>query len=79
MTPRTAADQHQKSATLKTYAKDNKGQTPARWALHDTRHPVEASIAAIVDRVEVYRDACREPAFAFLPGSEPTDLQERQP
>jgi len=27
---------------------------PARWAMGDTRYPVEASIAAIVDGVEMY-------------------------
>ncbi len=50
---------------------------PARWALGDTRHPVEASIAAIVDGVEVFRDACADPAFAFAPGRLPERLQER--
>lgn len=50
---------------------------PARWALGDTRHPVEASIAAIVDRVEVYRGACQNPAFRFAPGREPATLEVR--
>lgn len=50
---------------------------PARRALGDTRHPVEASIAAIVDRVEVYRDACRDPRFRFARGREPAVLHER--
>ena len=27
---------------------------PARWAMGDTRYPVEASVAAIVDGVEIY-------------------------
>jgi ethanolamine utilization protein EutN len=38
---------------------------PARWAMGDVRYPVEASIAAIVDRVEVYRHACEAPRFEF--------------
>lgn len=50
---------------------------PARWALGDTRHPVEASIAAIVDRVEIYREACREPLFRFALGREPVVLEVR--
>jgi ethanolamine utilization protein EutN len=50
---------------------------PARWALGDTRHPVEASIAAIVDRVEVYGEAAAEPAFRFREGCEPADLEVR--
>ncbi len=50
---------------------------PARWALGDTRHPVEAAIAAIVDRVEVYRGACHAPRFAFAAGREPVALEER--
>ena len=50
---------------------------PARWALGDVRHPVEASVAAIVDRVEVYGEACRSPAFRFRPGCEPDGLEER--
>jgi ethanolamine utilization protein EutN len=49
---------------------------PARWALHDTRHPVEASVAAIVDRVQVYRDAAAQPAFAFPAGKSPNVLEE---
>lgn len=50
---------------------------PARLALGDTRNPVEASIAAIVDGVEVHRDACAQPAFAWAPGRFPERLQER--
>jgi ethanolamine utilization protein EutN len=50
---------------------------PARLALGDTRYPVEASIAAIVDGVEVFRDAGDGPAFAFAPGRAPEGLQER--
>ena len=49
---------------------------PARLALGDTRAPVEASIAAIVDGVEVFRDAGDGPAFAFAPGHAPESLQE---
>lgn len=51
---------------------------PARRALGDTRYPVEASIAAIVDRVEVYRDACGDPRFRFAPGRAPAVLHERE-
>jgi microcompartment protein CcmK/EutM len=50
---------------------------PARWALGDTRHPVEASVAAIVDGVEITRDAAADPAFRFAPGRSPENLQER--
>lgn len=50
---------------------------PARWALGDNRHPVEASIAAIVDRVEIYDEACREPPFRFALGREPAVLDVR--
>lgn len=35
---------------------------PARWAMGDTRYPVEASVAAIVDGVEMYEGRlAREP------------------
>ena len=51
---------------------------PARRVLGDGRMPVEASVAAIVDRVETYSDACREPAFRFAAGLEPLDLVERE-
>jgi ethanolamine utilization protein EutN len=50
---------------------------PARLALGDARHPVEAAIAAIVDGVEVYQDACREPAFCFAHDRQPESMQER--
>jgi len=50
---------------------------PARWALGDNRHPVEASIAAIVDRVEVYASAAANPPFRFRDGSEPEGLEVR--
>lgn len=49
---------------------------PARWALGDTRHPVEASVAAIVDGVEVSRAAKADPAFRFAPGRAPATLKE---
>lgn len=49
---------------------------PARWALGDTRYPVEASIAAIVDAVEVSAEAARSPRFAFPEGRAPARLQE---
>lgn len=49
---------------------------PARWALGDTRHPVEASIAAIVDAVEVSVEAARCAGFAFRKGLAPSGLQE---
>lgn len=49
---------------------------PARWALGDTRHPVEASIAAIVDAVEVSLEAARSPRFAFPEGRMPVRLRE---
>jgi len=50
---------------------------PARWALGDLRHPVEASIAAIVDRVETYEQASRRPRFRFAAGREPATWIER--
>ncbi|MBM4394969.1 MAG: EutN/CcmL family microcompartment protein [Deltaproteobacteria bacterium] len=52
---------------------------PARRALGDARHPVEASIAAIVDRVEVHADAAADggPRFEFAHGSEPSGLDVR--
>jgi ethanolamine utilization protein EutN len=50
---------------------------PARQALGDARNPVEASIAAIVDRVDVYASAAAEPAFAFAEGREPLALEVR--
>lgn len=49
---------------------------PARDALGDTRFPVEASVAAIVDRVQVDRDAAACPAFAFPAGKSPNALEE---
>ncbi len=49
---------------------------PARWALGDTRHPVEASVAAIVDAVAVSADAARFPRFEFREGLAPARLQE---
>jgi ethanolamine utilization protein EutN len=49
---------------------------PARAALGDARFPVEASIAAIVDGVEVSRSAAATPAFRFGTGREPASLQE---
>jgi ethanolamine utilization protein EutN len=48
---------------------------PARWALGDTRCPVEASIAAIVDRVEVSTNACESPAFRFPADLAPANLE----
>lgn len=50
---------------------------PARWAMSDTRYPVEASIAAIVDRVEVYREAMTGPDFDFPQGKRPLCLEVR--
>lgn len=50
---------------------------PARWALGDVRHPVEAAIAAIVDEVEIYEQACLFPAFCFRPGLGPGVLKVR--
>lgn len=50
---------------------------PARWALGDIRHPVEASIAAIVDSVELFREAAGDPVFRFPEGSEPLHLEVR--
>ena len=50
---------------------------PARWAMGDTRYPVEASIAAIVDGVELFGDAASTPAFQFASGREPLNLQKR--
>ena len=48
---------------------------PARWDLGDVRYPVEASVAAIVDRVEVYKDAMQ--GFSFAKGLQPADLETR--
>lgn len=50
---------------------------PARWALRDSRAPVEASIAAIVDRVEVYSKAALQPLFEFREGMQPRRLETR--
>lgn len=50
---------------------------PARKELGDWRFPVEASVAAIVDRVEVYMDPGDGPAFRFARGRKPVDLLER--
>lgn len=50
---------------------------PTRKALGDTRTPVEASVAAIVDRVEVHPGSSDGPAFEFAPGNMPADLAER--
>jgi ethanolamine utilization protein EutN len=46
---------------------------PARWQLGDIRHPVEASIMAIVDRCEFYRDVIenRSLPFSFRKGEIP--------
>jgi ethanolamine utilization protein EutN len=49
---------------------------PARLAAGDTRTPVEASIAAIVDGVELYPDTAEGPAFAFAPGRAPETLRQ---
>ena len=48
---------------------------PARWVLGDTRYPVEASVAAIVDRVQVSRQATRHPRFRFPPDRVPEGLE----
>ncbi len=50
---------------------------PARWKLGDIRFPVEASIAAIVDNVEVYRHAARAVGFRFADGAEPQRMELR--
>ncbi len=49
---------------------------PARRSLGDTRRPVEAAVAAIVDRVELYPEAADRPRFAFRPGLEPVGVGE---
>jgi len=51
---------------------------PARRVLGDPRFPVEASVAAIVDEVEVYMPSCRNPRFRFGDGREPIGLIKRQ-
>jgi ethanolamine utilization protein EutN len=48
---------------------------PGRWNLGDTRFPVEASIAAIVDQVELYGDATG--GFEFAPDLQPRRLVVR--
>ena len=50
---------------------------PGRWTLGDRRYPVEASIAGIVDRVEVYTKAMDEAGFSFPEGRRPRRLEER--
>ncbi|MBL6974435.1 MAG: EutN/CcmL family microcompartment protein [Deltaproteobacteria bacterium] len=50
---------------------------PARRELGDVRFPVEASVAAIVDQVEIYQDPGSVTAFRFARGREPVDLIER--
>ena len=50
---------------------------PTRWELGDERYPVEASVAAIVDLVEVYKSACEKPKFTFMKGHKPTKIVER--
>lgn len=49
---------------------------PSRWALGDTRHPVDASVAAIVDRVQVSRGFARSLPFRFPPDRVPEGLEE---
>lgn len=51
---------------------------PARWAMGDIRYPVEASICAIVDRVEVYQSAMERPLFRFREGIEPEVIEVRK-
>ena len=48
---------------------------PCRQVLGDTRHPVEAAVAAIVDRVDLDGEACREPRFCFRDGCLPSDMR----
>jgi len=52
---------------------------PARRILGDPRHPVEAAVAAIVDRVSLDRAACASPRFEFRPGVAPERLEEDIP
>jgi len=49
---------------------------PARQALGDTRHPVEASVAAIVDRVSLSRAAAERPCFRFAEDRRPEALED---
>ncbi|MBP7125107.1 EutN/CcmL family microcompartment protein [Myxococcota bacterium] len=49
---------------------------PARLALGDPRHPVEASVAAIVDRVSLSRSAAARPFFRFAGDRRPEGLEE---
>ena len=51
---------------------------PGRQVLGDSRYPIEASIAAIVDSVELYSDAARYPRFEFRPALEPENLVWRE-
>ncbi len=46
---------------------------PCRQVLGDTRHPVEAAVAAIVDRVDLDPDACAALPFRFRHGCLPAD------
>ena len=48
---------------------------PGRWNLGDIRYPVEASIAAIVDEVELYVEAAQ--GFDFIDGYKPDRLVKR--
>jgi len=50
---------------------------PGRWKLGDIRHPVEASIAAIVDNLEVYRDAAEAAGFRFADDARPRGMETR--
>lgn len=51
--------------------------SPARWNLGDTRNPVDAAIAAIVDNVEIYEDAARDVGFGFAQERKPQDMVTR--
>ena len=50
---------------------------PGRWVLGDIRHPVDASIAAIVDSVELYDMAMRDANFAFPRDRKPAKVSVR--
>lgn len=48
---------------------------PGRWMAGDRRYPIEASVMAIVDRVEVPGDdSGQAPTFRFKEGCAPTTL-----
>jgi len=49
--------------------------TPCRQVLGDTRNPVDAAVAAIVDRVDIDSEACLQPRFCFREGCLPDKMR----